>query len=239
MSETESGWAALMDTIAKRLAWAINMRKLESAAQAGRLIGIPESTMRTYLLGTRLPPLEKCEEIAAALRINARWLHSGVGTPEIKAETQTSQLVSNIIKSEKAGLTVKARTIPLYASALAGPLGEFMLNTESAGTVPCPPDLETVDDAYAVYVVGESMDPRYIAGEVVFVHPWKPVRRGDYVVVQIFAEDGAGSVLGMVKRLVSISEDEIVLSQLNPQQEIKLSRSRVKSVHRVVGTYEG
>jgi phage repressor protein C with HTH and peptisase S24 domain len=238
MGSAEPGWTAHMDTLAKRLQWALAMRKLASAAEAARLTGIPESTMRTYLLGTRTPPLEKCEEIGSALRINPRWLHKGEGTPEL-GSSSPSQTLFNIGKIEKVPLTDRPRFLKLYSSALAGPLGEFMLDAESAGTIPAPPILNDVQDAYAVHIVGESMDPRYSAGEIVYVHPWKPVRKGDYVVVQLYNDGREGAVAGMVKRFVRQTNDEVVLEQLNPAKEIKLSAKAVKSIHRIVGSSEG
>jgi phage repressor protein C with HTH and peptisase S24 domain len=238
MGSAEITWTQQMDTPAKRLQWALDLRRLESAADAARLVGIPESTMRTYLLGTRKPPLEKCEEIGAALRISPRWLHKGEGSPEL-GSNQQGQTFFNVGKIEKVPLTERPRLLRLYSSALAGPLGEFMLDTESAGTIPAPHILHDVQDAYAVHIVGDSMDPRYAAGEIVFVHPWKPVRRQDYVVVQLYHEGTDGAVSGMVKRFVRQTPDEVVLEQLNPAQEIALPAKVVKSIHRIVGSSEG
>jgi len=126
--------------------------------------------------------------------------------------------------------------LTLYSSALAGQWGAFMLDAEKAGVVAAPPSLEGTVDAYAVHIVGDSMEPRYRAGEIVFVHPWKPVRKDDYVVVQI-AQDG--HVMGMIKRFVSQSETELVLEQLNPSQTIRLEATTIKSVHRIVASSEG
>jgi phage repressor protein C with HTH and peptisase S24 domain len=238
MGPAEPGWTAQMDTPAKRLQWALDLRQLESAAEAARLTGIPESTMRTYLLGTRKPPLEKCEEIGAALRINPRWLHKGEGSPELSSNQQGHTLF-NAGKFERVPLTERPRLLRLYSSALAGPLGEFMLDTENAGVVPAPPMLHDVQDAYAVHIVGDSMDPRYCAGEIVFVHPWKPVRRNDYVVVQLYHDGNDGAVAGMVKRFVRQTADDVTLEQLNPAREISLPAKVVKSIHRIVGSSEG
>jgi phage repressor protein C with HTH and peptisase S24 domain len=226
-----------MDTVAKRLAWAINLRKIESAAQAGRLVGIPESTMRTYLLGTRTPGLEQCERIGAALRVNPRWIWKGEGTPD--TPDGHGRAISNIAKIEPIPLTGKARRLTLYSAALAGPWGQFMLAAEKVGTVSAPPNLADVDDAYAVHIVGESMEPRYRAGEIVYVHPHTPVRRNDYVVVQFHPDNDGAAIMGMVKLLVSLTEADVVMTQHNPPMEIRLPRERVKSVHRVVGSSEG
>src|SRR5262249_44100415 len=61
--------------------------------------------------------------------------------------------------------------IPVYGHALGGKDGGFILSGNRVSEVLAPPNLAHVPDAYAVYVVGESMEPRYFAGETVFVNP--------------------------------------------------------------------
>lgn len=90
-----------------------------------------------------------------------------------------------------------------------------------------------VKEAYAVYVSGDSMSPRYEAGEAVFVNPKLPVRKGDYVVVQIAAAQG-DPPHGFVKRFVSMDEKTLKLSQWNPKKSLCFARSKVVSVHRIV-----
>ena len=68
--------------------------------------------------------------------------------------------------------------IPAYGHAVGGKDGEFILNGNQVTEVLAPASLSSVPDAYAVYVVGDSMEPRYFAGEVVFVNPRLPIGRG-------------------------------------------------------------
>jgi hypothetical protein len=71
-----------------------------------------------------------------------------------------------------------ATWIPVYGHAVGGKDGEFILNGNQVTEVLAPASLSTVADAYAVYVVGDSMEPRYFAGETVFINPRLPVSRG-------------------------------------------------------------
>ncbi len=57
--------------------------------------------------------------------------------------------------------------IPVYGHALGGKDGEFILNGNQISEVSAPPGLWHIPDACAVYVVGESMEPGYFAGETV------------------------------------------------------------------------
>lgn len=126
-------------------------------------------------------------------------------------------------------------TIPVYGQAMGGADGEFVLNGNKLNDIMAPPILRGVREAYAVYVVGESMEPRYLAGEAVHVHPHLPVRRGDFVVVQI-AVDEHSPPHGYIKQFLSKNGDVIRLRQLNPDSEMEFPADQVVSVHRIVGS---
>jgi len=79
------------------------------------------------------------------------------------------------------------------------------------------------------------MEPRYFAGEVVFVHPRLPVRRNDFVIVQI--DGGAGAPPhGFVKQFISKSSTILRARQFNPDTVVEFPADRLLSVHRIVGT---
>lgn len=123
-------------------------------------------------------------------------------------------------------------SIPRYSSAVAGAEGRFLMDVVSE-LVPAPPGL-THPDAYAVHIVGDSMEPALRAGFTAYVHPTRPIRRGDDVVAQIYEQPGGAAVVGLVKRFVAYTDEELVVEQFNPPREIRFPRPRVKSVHKVV-----
>ena len=126
------------------------------------------------------------------------------------------------------------RSIPLYSAALAGADGSISIGASVLEEIEAPAAVAAVPDAYAVRVVGESMEPRYQAGETVYIHPRMPVRRGDYVLVQVTEDGNHEAVMGYIKRLVQIDDKRIIVEQLNPEKELSFPRSRVKSVHKIV-----
>lgn len=128
--------------------------------------------------------------------------------------------------------------VPAYGQAMGGTDGEFVLNGNEITQVPAPASLRGVPEAYAVFVSGESMENRYFAGEVVFVNPRLPVRRGDFVVVQIASKEG-DPPLGYVKRFVSMDELVLRLEQFKPEKRLEFPRAKVVSVHRIVMAGEG
>jgi len=87
-------------------------------------------------------------------------------------------------------------------------------------------------------VVGTSMEPRYFAGEAVFVNPRVPVRVGDFVVAQIGTHEGEPP-LAYVKRYTGQNDKSIRLEQLNPPKKLAFPADRLVSIHRIVMSGEG
>jgi phage repressor protein C with HTH and peptisase S24 domain len=130
--------------------------------------------------------------------------------------------------------TTVFRQIPTYGHATGGPRGEFKLSKDNlTGDIPAPPMLVNVRDAYAIYMVGNTMKPRYYAGETIYVHPGLPVRDGDYIVLQFAdnnASDGDDRVLAMVCQQLS----KTTFAQINPYKELELADDQIVARHRIV-----
>lgn len=175
------------------------------------------------------------DELAAALDSVGQALPAGELDP---GQRGTSPMPN-------AGLPERIRLdsgqMPIYGTAVGGAAGSRILfNGQILGTVARPESLASNPRAYAVYVHGDSMEPRYEAGEIVLVNPDKGYRKGNYVVAQVFDNED-DPPFGYVKRFVSYGDD-LVLEQLNPPEgedrTIRFDRSRVVSVHRIVGTLD-
>jgi phage repressor protein C with HTH and peptisase S24 domain len=120
------------------------------------------------------------------------------------------------------------RTLPLLGIATGGSDGRLIFSGDVLDELACPPQLERVRDPYAVAISGESMIPRYRAGEIAYVNPSRPPRRGDDVVVQVMQ---AGELSGYVKELIQMTEDRVVVRQLNPEKRFTYKRADVRAVH--------
>ena len=97
-----------------------------------------------------------------------------------------------------------------------------------------PPALLGNKDAYAIFFNGESMEPRFFAGEVAIADPRRHPGPGDFVIVQL--NDGTGDevVSVLVKRLVRASTKELLLEQYNPALVFAVPRERVVRFHRII-----
>jgi phage repressor protein C with HTH and peptisase S24 domain len=129
--------------------------------------------------------------------------------------------------------------LPVLGMAQCGPDGLSLWNGDIVDYKPRPAALADVAAAYAVYAVGSSMEPRYFPGELVHVHPGRPVEPGDFVLVQIRPRDVGDAVpRALLKRLVRRSGSKIVLEQYNPKKSFELKTDEIVSMHRVVASGE-
>ncbi|MEM8588740.1 MAG: LexA family transcriptional regulator [Pseudomonadota bacterium] len=97
--------------------------------------------------------------------------------------------------------------------------------------VPRPSFLSKTSSAYAIYMNGTSMEPRYYAGEILYVNPSKPPRTSDFVLLTDQNDHGS------VRQLVSRTSGRVVVRQWNPVKEAEIASSDVKYLHVVVGSF--
>jgi len=160
--------------------------------------------------------------IARALGVTAEWLQDGVGPSPSKAAPL------------RPGSTDKLKVLGM---AECGADGWSLWNGDVIDLIDRPASLVGVPNAYAVYVVGESMAPRYHPGEVVHIHPGRPVDVGAYVLVQRRGKPGEPP-LAVIKRLAKRTASKITLEQFNPPRTFDIKAADIVSVHRVVGSGE-
>ena len=128
--------------------------------------------------------------------------------------------------------------IPVMGAGQGGSEGWFPWNGDVVDYVSRPPHLANAREAYAVYVAGSSMEPRYYAGELLYVHPGKPVTTGSFVLVQIRPEADGDAPRAFLKRLVRRTANKVTLEQFNPPKDFDIKTSDIMSMHRIVGSAE-
>lgn len=152
--------------------------------------------------------------------------------------TESPQSIQpNADRGGPVDLAGSGETLPVYGQARGGDDGEFVLNGSKLADLLTPPILRGVRDAYAVYVIGESMEPRYFAGEAVYVHPHLPVRREHFVVIQVRGAPG-DPPHGYIKQYLGKDGTNVRLRQFNPDRVVTFPESQVVSIHRIVHSGE-
>jgi phage repressor protein C with HTH and peptisase S24 domain len=160
--------------------------------------------------------------IARALGVTAEWLQDGVGPSPAK------------VVAARHGTADKLKVLGM---AECGADGWSLWNGDVIDLIERPAGLIGVPNAYAVYVVGASMEPRYHPGEVVHIHPGRPVDVGAYVLVQRRGKTGEAP-LAVIKRLAKRTASKITLEQFNPPRTFDIKAGDIVSIHRVVGSGE-
>ncbi|MDB5584856.1 MAG: putative phage repressor [Bradyrhizobium sp.] len=249
MNETESqSMVPAMATLAHRIK---RLRKLHGLSQEkfaealGEIAGkkVSRGAVGNWELGEGIRQVN-LTAIAEKFDVALDWLERGIGPEPTKDRSAaTMQWLTTPRKvqvptpsnAQLAGAVSLMKKVPAYGQAMGGRHGEFVLNGNKVADILAPASLDGVPNAYAVYVAGSSMEPRYFAGEAAFVHPGLPVRRGDFVVAQILTgEDGDSAPLAYVKRFVSMDDKKLRLEQFNPKKTLEFPRKRVVSVHLIL-----
>lgn len=240
-----------MDEIAQRLMQARIAAGFKTAKDFAVAHGIPQATYALHEGGKRglsrkfsdSDPRETLEVYAEKLGVRAAWLKFGE-QPVSQLENDNHRLGSVASSREKvmvappnnAALTfdyreraAQIRDLPIRGHTKAGKEGLFLDQGEHWGFAMRPESLRGVKDAYAVRVHDESMEPRYKAGYVLQVDPYRTPVPGDNIVVQLL--DGQA----FVKELVRRTEKVVVCRQFNPLMNVEYKRSQVRSMHMIVG----
>jgi phage repressor protein C with HTH and peptisase S24 domain len=216
----------------RRLRAAREQAGFARASDAARAMGIEEPTYLGHENGSR-GLSRAAPRYARFFGVSLDWLIDGRPDAGL-ARAAEPPLAAPPRNAEIGGPARFGGTrIPAYGQAVGGRDGEFILNGNRIVDVLAPPSLQGVPDAYAVYVVGDSMEPRYFAGEAVFVNPRLPVRRGDFVVAQIAVEAGEPPH-AYIKRFVARDARTLRLEQFNPKKMLTFPAARVISVHRII-----
>ena len=172
----------------------------------------------------------------------------GKGSPPIKREEVMAvvDLPSEIIPNREPApryMDIK-RDVPVYGTAM----GTFREADEGEEIEQTFLDYETIDFferppgyagklIYGFYIAGQSMEPRWDAGDPGYADPKRPPQIGDDVVVYLVrpdGNDGDGLEAVLIKRLIKQSASFIELEQFNPPMTFTVERKKVKAMHRVI-----
>lgn len=259
MEENATTRIAMKESANARLRRARAGAGFKTAADFAKAHDLPESTYRSAENGTRGLRLEAARLYAPLLGVTWQWLiddeESG-SKPPIPANstyrgngsqtTRRDGAKPHSIKPDAALALIHGAKaegaelprLPVLGMAECGPDGWSLWNGDVIDTIPRPVNLVGARDAYAVYISGTSMEPRFFAGEAVHIHPGKPVTIGAFVLVQLRPTHDGESPRAVVKRLVKRSGSKIVLAQYNPPKSFDIKATEIVSMHRVVGLSE-
>ncbi len=149
--------------------------------------------------------------------------HSGEAAPASVAVPATASLL---------------RDVEVRGVAVGGNESCFEFNGEVVDRVRRPPGIAGASNVFAIYVVGQSMSPRFEEGEIVFVHPGRPATSGCDVIVELHGHNGDPGQC-YIKRLVRKTPTRTVLQQFNPaRDDIAFDNDNIRAMYRILTASE-
>lgn len=146
---------------------------------------------------------------------------------------QPSQSASHMNTRQKQPAPFgRLRDLPILGRAQGGSDGNMTLNDTAIDWTFRPADLQGVRDAFAVFVTGDSMVPKYKNQDLAYVHPSKRPVKDRFVLVETVDHSG------FIKQFIRWDGDTLVLRQFNPAQEILLPRQEVLRLMLVIGSLD-
>lgn len=207
------------------------------AVEAAVRGGLERTFIRDLVDGKKATvTLKKMPDLARALELDPEALMRHEAVP-LASEKSVPRTKPNASFPPRYQTFPGDGYIPLLGQSTGGPNGRFILNGAEVGRLFVPPMLEGVEGAYAVRVFGTSMEPRFKAGETVWINPHDPVRSGDDVIVQILTDEDIQRE-SYIKEFRSQSSKVTRLWQHNPEEgeenEVVFESKLVFSIHKIV-----
>ncbi len=205
-----------------------------SQADLARHLRLAPSAVSRMLKGERQIKLLEVAQISAFLGVTPEEVVRHAGDSASEAPAAGAQRPGRgrppgRTATASPGVARSPDVIPIRSAARGGTDQEMFLEDGPIGYTARPANLGGVRSAYAIYMVGDSMEPRYEPGWLLHVNPFKPPIRGRDVVLY-----KRGQAV-LIKQFVGWEGDTLVLRQLNPPDTLRIPRDEVLECHLVVG----
>lgn len=195
--------------------------------------GVAASTVNRPYSGDETagaPTLKTIAKIAAATGVPFEGSALTVSAPSVPQPNVRP--APDVALPDFAGMP---RDIPIRGIAACSS-GDGAFQIEATNVVDWarrPPALAGVRDAYGLYLSGDSMEPRWSHGDMILVHPGRPARPGDHVVL-ILRDGPHETPYAYCKRLVRRHGGMVTVEQYNPPSQRDFPEERVEAVHRIL-----
>jgi transcriptional regulator with XRE-family HTH domain len=191
-------------------------KKLTQAA-AAEVLGVSQSAIAQWETGRSLPSPAIAAQVEKSLGV--KYVH---GEGRLDA-------------SMGLGPRDRAPRLPIAGAPVAGDEERILVDGSPKGEIFAPHQLEGVLGASAVYVRGRLMEPRYFAGEIVYLHPSRRPNPGDFVFLTL-REPGFLAGVGYIRQYVGDDLMHFRVRTLNPDREQLVPRDSLIGIATIVGS---
>lgn len=155
-----------------------------------KAFGVAQSTVGGWESGAREPKLDTMQKLAEFFHVTTDYLLSGEDASPSKERIKKKGIKIPVLGRVRAGF-------PVFAT-------EEILDYEEITQ-----EMAATGEYFALQVKGNSMEPRFVEGDVVIVRQQPDVESGEIAIILVDGEDST------IKR-VSKHKDGITLIPLNP-----------------------
>ena len=208
---------------------AILARQGRSGEEVAQAAGLGRSAVNDILSGrSKRPRYDTLLRIAKVLNVPVE---------QLTGEARPAPIPANLPADPDSPLAVPAptpgaRDLPVLGEARGGENGFFLTNGDVLAYAERPPALRNVRHAYALVMRGTSMEPRYFEGELLCIHPLRPVHRDNFVHIEL--HDGRSYVKQFLRR----DDEWLWVRQLNPEATVQFRNMDIKHCRRIIATAE-
>ena len=214
--------------IGKRIESAM-IRAGKKPVDIARRLKITESAVSQWFAKDTGPKSVRLSELASFLGTTVDYLITEHESASLAPSSPSAGLAPPM------ALSAGRPDLAVYASAAGGPEGAWVLSGDAIAWIHRDQRLVGVRDAFACYVVGESMFPAYEHGNLLLVNPAVPPNAGDDCLLIQEASDG--SRYALIKRLVRFNSTSWTVKQWNPDKTFSLPRKEWQRAMLVIGKY--
>lgn len=217
---------------------AILARQGRSGEEVAQAAGLGRSAVNDILSGrSKRPRYDTLLRIAKVLNVPVEQLTNEDRLLRNTFPSDSQWTVTYNESNPDSPVTVPAppagaRDLPVLGEARGGENGFFLTNGEVLAYAERPPALRNVRHAYALVMRGTSMEPRYFEGELLCIHPLRPVNRDNFVHIEL--HDGRSYVKQFLRR----DNEWVWVRQLNPEATVQFRAPDIKHIRRIIATAE-
>nr|WP_295830581.1 LexA family transcriptional regulator [uncultured Azospirillum sp.] len=214
------------------------MRELRQAAglsqeKLAELAGTSQPQINKLETGQRKMTVDWAVKLAHPLGVEPALL-LGLDVPAaLPAARPSRPALAPLLRTASVPQAQAAASMPVRAAARGGVDQEMFLEDGPIDWITRPDYLKNARDPYAMYVVGDSMMPRFRPAQLLHVNPHKPPAPGAGVVVV------KRNKAVLVKEFVRRAADAVILREYRPaDREFAVALEDLDTLHTVVGLQE-
>jgi phage repressor protein C with HTH and peptisase S24 domain len=213
-----------------------------SQTELSAAVGVSRSAVNLWENGKFMPTPDNLRKVADALHVHVTDIGGvdlAVGPNDDKIPLSNGRILRH---SHTRTIYVYGATAKTSGGTAKGG-ADLAIGHDIVDRIDLPPRLAARHDLRAYRMPTNSMEPRYLKGELFIVGTIRPPTIGDYVLVTLRNRDEdrrnpPATRDAMVRRLIGQTANRLDLEQYNPPRRHSVNLDSIHAIERLVGVDE-